>query len=86
VAEADVGRFGRFWLAALEKVPVPARLDACGCHGLVGGIVEESVRPSSVVFSLEGKLRSSRSGDGGACLRLSHLWGHRLRVALLGDR
>jgi hypothetical protein len=52
--------------------------DACGCHDLVGGIVEEFVRPSSVISSPEGNLRSLGSGDGGACLRLSPPWGHRL--------
>jgi hypothetical protein len=54
--------------------------DACACHDLVGGIVEEFVRPSSAVSTPEGNLRSSGSGDGGACLRLSPPWGHCLGV------
>jgi hypothetical protein len=54
--------------------------DARGCHDLVGGIVEEFVCLSSAVSALEGNLRSSGSGDGGACLRLSSPWVHRLRV------
>jgi hypothetical protein len=54
--------------------------DVCGCHDLVGGIVEESVRPSSAVSTPEGNLKSSGSYDGGACLRLSPPRGHRLGV------
>jgi hypothetical protein len=54
--------------------------DVCGCHDLVGGIVEESVRPSSAVSTPEGNLKSSGSDDGCACLRLSPPWGHHLGV------
>jgi hypothetical protein len=38
------------------------------------------VRPSFAVSTSEGNLRSSGSGDGGACLRTFPPWGHRLGV------
>jgi hypothetical protein len=46
--------------------------DACGCHDLVGGIIEEIVLRRFRGYALEGNLRSSGSGDGGVvCVFLS---------------
>jgi hypothetical protein len=73
LAKVDVGRFGKFRLAAPEEVPTTGADDgdACGCHDLVGDIIEEYVCPSFTVSTLEGNLRSLGSGDEGVVLRIS---------------
>jgi hypothetical protein len=44
VAEADVGRFGRFWLAAPEEVLIPAWLELMVTHVGVMTLLEASSR------------------------------------------
>jgi hypothetical protein len=85
VAEADVSQFGKVLAGSSRRSSCSCSAgsddgDACGCHDLVGGIIEEFVCPSSAISTPEGNLGSSGSGDGGACLRLSPPWGHRLGV------
>jgi hypothetical protein len=89
LAEADISRFGRFRIASLEEFPVPTAGagdgDACGCHDLFGGIVEESMRLSFTVSTPKGNLRSSGSGDEGAVCVFLLLGGIVSESTLLGD-
>jgi hypothetical protein len=71
LAEADVGWYGRFWVAAPKEVLVLAfaRMgdgDSHGCHRICWRHCHEVCASlSSMVSPSEGNLRSSASGDGG---------------------
>jgi hypothetical protein len=73
------------WLVAPEEIHIPARpVPALVTHVGVMILLEASSRSlcclSAAVTTPEGNLRSSGSGNEGACLRLSPPWGHFLGV------